>query len=183
MKIEKGKTVYDGRLVIQEAEISDEEKSFKRQRIKREDAVAILILNTDTNKVVLTRQFRYPVAEQEKENILEIVAGKIDEGEAPLQTAIREIKEETGYQVRPENIKLLMSCYSSPGYTTEKFYVYYATVKTADKVAEGGGLKEENEKIEIVEMDLVKFTNLVRDGQLLDAKTYIAALYMILEWH
>lgn len=183
MKISNEKLVYKGKLKIEEADIHSGKKTFKRERVKREDAVAVLILNTDSNKVVLTRQFRYPIAEKTNEDILEIVAGKMDAGEEPLQTAIRETEEETGYRVRKEHLKLLLSCFSSPGYSSELFYVFYATVTDSDKISKGGGLEAENEDITLVEMDLDKFTSLVRDGAIKDAKTYIAGLYMILNWH
>lgn len=183
MKTVSKKLVYNGSLKIEEAIIHSENEIFKRERVKREDAVAVLILNTDTNKVILTRQFRYAIADKINEEIIEVVAGKIDPGEAPVETAISETEEETGYRVKKEHLRLLLSCFSSPGYSSELFYVFYATVTNADKVAKGGGLEAEHENITVVEMDLEKFTSLVRDAGIKDAKTYIAGLYMMLTWH
>ncbi len=182
MQTENEKVVFKGKLTIEEATIRSGDKKFTRQRLKREDAVAVLLLNTDTNKIILTQQFRYPLAGREEQDLPEIVAGKIDQGEEPLQTALRETEEEVGYRVQPENMRYLLSCYSSPGYTTEKFYIYYATVKNTDRLSEGGGLEEENEYIRTIETDLVDFMDMLRSAQIKDAKTWIAGLYLFQEW-
>lgn len=176
-KVSHSHTVFKEELVVEAATISIKGNSFQKQRLKREDASAVLLLNTDTNHIILTRQFRYAVHDKAEENFLEIIAGKLDEGETPLQAAIRETMEETGYRIREENIQLLMSCFSTPGYSSECFYVYYATVTDKDKTGEGGGLKEENESIEVVELDAGAFISMVKNGELKDCKTYVAGLY------
>jgi ADP-ribose pyrophosphatase len=183
-KIIKEETVFDDNLIVQKAEISSKGKVFSRQRLKRVDASTVLIYNTDTGKVILTRQFRYPIHDKVDSPILEIVAGKIDNGEDPLSAAIRESEEETGYKVSKENIRLLYSCFVSPGYTAERFYIYYATVSNADKISKGGGLEDENESIEVVEMDKQEFIRMIRNSELSDAKTYIAGLHLLAsgEW-
>lgn len=180
-KILKEKIVFDDKLIIEKAEIgNDDNNTFSRLRINRADASAVLILNTETDKIILTKQFRYAISSKVKEPILEIVAGRIDEGEEPLETAIREAEEEVGYRINPENIKLLISCFCSPGYTSELFYIYYATVTNADKVSEGGGLKNENEYISVIEINQLEFKKLITTGAIKDAKTYIAGLYLAL---
>ncbi len=171
------KIILDDKLIVEEATITSAGETFKRLRVKRENASAVLILNTDTNKVVLTRQFRYPIHDKVKEPILEILAGKIDTGEEPLAAAIREAEEETGYRILPDHIQLLMSCFSTPGYSSENFYIYYATVTHNDKVSKGGGLPSENERIKVIEMEVDEFIDLIKNGQIKDAKTYIAGLY------
>lgn len=182
LKILKEDIVFNDRLIIEKAEISDEHNyNFARLRLNREDASAVLILNTETDKIILTKQFRYAISSKIKEQILEIVAGKIDEGEKPLQAAIREVEEEVGYRIDPKNIQLLVSCFASPGYSSECFYIYYATVTNADKISEGGGLETENESISVVEMDSKEFKSLIKTGNIKDAKTYIAGLYLALQ--
>lgn len=181
-KILQEKIVFNDKLIIEKGEISDQNNNkFSRYRLKRPDSAAVLILNTETDKIILTRQFRYPISSKTKEQILEIVAGRIDEGEEPLQTTIRETEEEVGYRINPENIKLLVSCFATPGYSSERFYIYYATVTNADKVSEGGGLKSENEYISVVELSLKEFKSLIKTGNIKDAKTYIAGLYIALQ--
>lgn len=169
--------VFKDQLTIEEATISAGRKTFQKQRIRREDTSAVLLLNTDTNRIILTRQFRYPVHDKTETPLLEIIAGRHDEGEDPMQAAIRETREETGYAILAKNIQLLLSCFSTPGYSSECFYIYYATVTDKDKVAQGGGLKEENESIECVEIEAGDFVRLVKEAKLRDAKTYLAGLY------
>jgi nudix-type nucleoside diphosphatase (YffH/AdpP family) len=177
LKILKEKVVFNNKLIIQEGQISDDNNNtFARLYIKRQDASAVLILNTDLNKVILTKQFRYAIASKTEEPILEIVAGKIDEGEEPLTAAIREAEEETGYRIKPGNIQLLLSCFASPGYSSERFFIYYATVTSGDRVSKGGGLESENENIEVIEMDINEFKKQIKDRSIEDAKTYIAGL-------
>lgn len=176
-KVSQSHIVFKEELVVETATISTKGHSFQKQRLKREDAAAVLLLNTDTNHIILTRQFRYAVHDKTDDDFLEIIAGKLDEGEAPVKAAIRETMEETGYRIREENIQLLMSCFSTPGYSSECFYVYYATVTDKDKTGEGGGLKEENESIEVVELDAGEFIDMVKNGKLKDCKTCVAGLY------
>lgn len=177
-KILNEKIVFNDTLIIEKAELSDGEKTFSRLRINRQEAAAVLVLNTETQKVILTKQFRYAIAAKVKEPIYEIVAGKVDAGETPLNAAIRETEEEIGYKVRNGNIKLLTSCFASPGYSSELFHIYYATVTNDDKISKGGGMETENESIEIVEMKLEDFQSLLRSGKIADAKTYVAGLFL-----
>lgn len=181
VKILNEKNVINKELVIREGELSDGDLHFTRLGVDREDAAVVFILNTDTNKVVLTKQFRYPLSFKTSENILEIVAGKIEEDEEPMDTAIRETKEETGYKIKRENIKLLLSCFSTPGYSSERFFIFYATVTKTDKVSEGGGKEDEHEHIEIIEMPRHEFDELIRSGKMQDAKTYLAGLHLLMK--
>jgi nudix-type nucleoside diphosphatase (YffH/AdpP family) len=179
-KIFNEKNVFNKALVIREGEISDGTHKFQKLGVDREDAAAIFILNTDSNKVVLTKQFRYPVTFKSEETIFEIVAGKVNENEEPIDAAIRETEEETGYSIQPKNIKLLLSCFSTPGYSAERFFIYYATVNNADKISKGGCTEDEHEYIEIIEMDRNEFDTLIRNGTIQDAKTYLAGLHLLL---
>jgi nudix-type nucleoside diphosphatase (YffH/AdpP family) len=178
IKILKEKTTFNKKLVIEEGKISINKKKVSHERVLREDASAVLVHNTETNKVILTRQFRFAIASKSKEDILEIVAGKIEGGISPEQTAIKEVKEEIGYRVSKNNLKLLLSCFSTPGYSSECFYIYYAKVTNTDKVSEGGGEEKENEFIQVVELDLEEFRKMIQKAEIKDAKTYIAALYL-----
>jgi GDP-mannose pyrophosphatase NudK len=179
--ITKEQILFNNIIVIEEGLLQTTtakgvKRSFSRIKVNRQDAAAVLIYNTDTRKVILTRQFRYAVASLTKEPILEIMAGKVDEGEEPLETGIREAMEECGYRIERSNIHHLASFYASPGYTTEKYHLYFATVTTAGHINAGGGLEEENESIEVVEMDLPVFMKMAEDGLLEDGKTLMAAM-------
>lgn len=176
----KEKIVFDDTLIIERADLRDEDnKEYSRLRVNREDTAAVLILNTDTNKVILTRQYRYAIASRTDEDILEIAAGKVEDETTALKTVITETEQETGYRLNLQRIKFLTSCFASPGYSSERFFIYMATVENADKVSKGGGKKSENEHIEIVELDADEFIRLIKDGGIKDAKTYIAGLHFI----
>jgi nudix-type nucleoside diphosphatase (YffH/AdpP family) len=179
-KIIDEKIVFEDKLILEKGELKVRDEKFYRLRVNREDAVAVLIYNTDSNKVILTRQFRYAIAGRTDQMILEIVAGKLDKDEDPLKAAIRESEEETGYKIKPQKMTVLLSCFSSPGYTSERFIIYYATVTNKDKLEEGGGLKSENEYIEIVEVELPEFLENIKSANFKDAKTYIAGLFLML---
>jgi len=176
----KERTVFEDSLVIDKGEIESHGEKFSRARLRREDAVAILLVNTDTGKVILTRQFRYAIADKTQEPILEIVAGKVDDHEEPAQAALREVEEETGYRIQEHHLKFLFSCFASPGYSSERFLLYYAQVTDPDKISQGGGLLSEHEHIELVEMDIAEFNENIKKAQFKDAKTYIAGLFLAL---
>jgi nudix-type nucleoside diphosphatase (YffH/AdpP family) len=178
VKILKEKTAFNKKLVIEEGKISINKKKVSRERVLREDAAAVLVYNSETKKVILTKQFRFAIASKIREDILEIVAGKIEGGKSAEETAIKEVEEETGYKPRKENLKFLLSCFSTPGYSSECFHVYYAKVTNADKVSEGGGLKEESEFIQVIELELEDFRSRIQKAEIKDAKTYLAALYL-----
>ena len=76
------------------------------------------------------------------------------------------------------SIRPVLSCFTSPGYSSERFFFYYATVTDADKVSDGGGLEDENEYINVVEMNVQEFKDLIKDRKIQDAKTYIAGMYL-----
>lgn len=180
MKIINEKIVFNDSLKIEEGTIENLNKSYKRLRLKRQDASAVLVHNINTDEIILTKQFRYAVSDKINELLLEIVAGKIDGYDSPEQTALRETEEEVGYRIRPKNLKFILSCFPSPGYTSEQYHIYYAKVTNSDKVSEGGGLAKENEFIEIVSMHIDIFKDLIRKGAFMDAKTQLAGQFLLL---
>lgn len=182
IKIKQEKIVFKDGLTLEKGELESETgEAYSRTRVNRQDASCVLVLNTDTNKILLTRQFRYGASAKTSEYMLEVVAGKVDEGEEPLETAIRETEEEIGYRVKQDNIKFLATCFSSPAYSSERYHIYFATVTSADKKGKGGGLKNENEQIELVEMSVETFKQQISTGKFLDAKTYVAGLQCVLQ--
>lgn len=150
--------------------------AYERFKLTRPDAVTILVFNEETRKVTLVKQFRYPIIHHTPENILEAVAGKIDEGESPKQAAVRELLEEVGYRIEEDRLSNPIQIFSSPGYSTERIFIFLAVVKNEDRDANyGGGLETEHENIEIVEMDINEFIHKVQSNEIQDSKTIIAA--------
>ncbi len=113
----------------------------------------VSILPIRAGKVLLQRQYRYPVRSWQ----WELPGGFIDAGETPEQAAARELKEETGYDA--EELVSLGAFYPSFGSTNEKIHLFYAKCGEA-----GESAKEPGEVIEMAEMDVKDFQNLVADG-------------------
>jgi ADP-ribose pyrophosphatase len=181
-KILHEEIVFKDSLTLEKGKLQDEAgNTFTRVRVQRPDASCILVLNTDSNKIILTSQYRYGAAAKTTGHLLEIVAGKIDEGEEPFTTAIRETEEEIGYRVQKDKLHYLATCFSSPAYTSERYHIYFALVTDADKKSKGGGLENENESIELVELNPDVFKEKILTGQFTDAKTYIAGQHAILK--
>ena len=128
----------------------------RRLVFERGDSAAVLLFNTDTKCVVLVNQFKAPTLGKGQGGgwITETLAGMVDRYETPEATAVRETLEETGYDISETKLKLITKFFSSPGGTSECIYLYYAQVRDADKVAEGGGNKTEGEDITVKEIPL-----------------------------
>lgn len=180
MQVSKPKQIFKEGILVDRSFVTIKKKRFKRYRVDRQDAAAILVHNKEKNTIVMVKQFRYAIHDKVKGNIYEIPAGKIDAGEKAIKTAVRETEEETGYKIRKEKLQLIAEFFAAPGYTTEKFYVYYTKVKSSDRKTKGGGLASENEYIQIEEMPVKKFIQLATKGKFEDAKTLVAAQWFLL---
>lgn len=151
--------------------------TMRRLNFERGDSVAILLWNTDKERVILTNQFRYPTYTKGKGWIVEVIAGTLKADEDPVEATKREVLEETGYQVA--DMKFLQTFFVSPGGTSERIHLYYATVLNLDKVEEGGGLVSENEDIQLVEWSKEELQEALEQHQIQDAKTLIAVQWFL----
>ncbi|SHG66224.1 NUDIX hydrolase [Virgibacillus chiguensis] len=143
-------------------------KETKREIIKHPGAVGIIPI-TKENKIVLVEQFRKPL----EKSILEIPAGKLETGEDPETTAIRELEEETGYTTK--ELSFVTSFYSSPGFANELMHIYITDqLDPLDESVDG----DEDEFIEIVELSLEEAKQYVEAERIHDAKTNYAILYL-----
>lgn len=151
-------------------------KPVRRLVFERGDAVAAIIWNRDTQKVILTNQFRYPTYEKGPGWINEVIAGMLTSNEQPEEAMRREMIEETGYQ--PGQLTHIATFYVSPGGTSERIMLYYAEISNADKIAAGGGLASENEDIQLIELSASELWNKLDNGTIDDAKTIIGAMWL-----
>ena len=135
-----------------------------REVVEHPGGVGIVPVTKDGN-VLMVRQFRYPMGEE----LLEIPAGKLEDGEDPLECAARELSEETGYTAG-RFIDLGVS-YPSPGYCKEKLYIYLAT----DLLC-GEAHLDENELLSIEEVAINDLIDKIMANELSDGKTIIGIL-------
>ncbi|OLB09243.1 MAG: ADP-ribose pyrophosphatase [Gemmatimonadetes bacterium 13_2_20CM_1_70_33] len=117
--------------------------------------------------ILLIRQYRYATGGE----LWEIPAGTLDPGEDPEVCARRELLEETG--VTAARLQRLTSIWTTPGFTNEVIHLYLATGLTM-----GEPSRERDEFIEVVPQPLSRVLALIRDGEIRDAKTVVAILYM-----
>jgi nudix-type nucleoside diphosphatase (YffH/AdpP family) len=155
----------------------------RRLVFERGDAVAVLLFDGSAQTVVLVEQFRLPaLIARRRDNpestdgwITELVAGMIDEGETPEQAIVRETFEETGYRIRDP--QLIGKFFSSPGGTSERFFLHFARISKAHREGRGGGLAgEEDIKVRYVAIDDL-FDRLAR-GTIEDSKLAIAGFWL-----
>ncbi len=128
---------------------------------------AVVVAITDQEKIILVKQFRYPL----EKIILELPAGKLDHNEDPLNCAIRELEEETGYTTN-EFVKL-GSINTTPGFCTEELHIFLAK-----NLKEGDHKREEGEEgMEVLELSLDEIDEMIMKGEIKDAKS-ISGIYM-----
>jgi nudix-type nucleoside diphosphatase (YffH/AdpP family) len=152
---------------------------------ERGDAVAALLYDPERRKVIAVYQFRLPTRDkgQRRGWLVETVAGMIpvnEDGtpkETPLRCLIREVLEETGYQLTQATP--VSTFFSSPGGSSEMIYLFFAEVRATEKVTLGGGVREDGEDIEIVEFDIDEFFKKLRGGEFEDPKLIIAGQWFM----
>lgn len=169
--------VYDDFFTIKKArlrhELFDErgEIEITRQCFERGDSVAVLIWESDTDSILFTRQFRYPVAGKADPWILEIPAGSVEPGENPEDCARRELVEEIGYGVN--TLIPVAEFFVSPGGCSERIFLFYAEVNSGQKIADGGGVAGEHENIRLEKIPVPRLLTMLDRLEINDAKTLI----------
>ncbi|MCX7797020.1 MAG: NUDIX hydrolase [Melioribacter sp.] len=129
---------------------------------------AVVIPLLSNGKIIFVKQYRYP----HNEILIELPAGKLDKDESPLNCAIRELKEETGYS--SNNIIKLGKIYTTPGFCNEVLHIFLAK-----DLKEGYHQREEGEEeMEILELSLDEAEEKIKNGEIVDAKT-ISGLMML----
>lgn len=169
---------YNLKKVIFEYQEEGEAKQIHtREVFHRGNGTAILLYNKKDKTVLLTRQFRLPTYLNGNPNgmLIEACAGTLDE-DNPKDCIIRETREETGYHI--EDAEKVFEVYVSPGAVTELMHLYIAEYSPEMKLSKGGGLEEENENIENVELPFSEALEMVKNGKIRDAKTILLLQYV-----
>jgi len=167
-------TLYEGwRKLLKFTVQMPDGRTMAREVLNSQDAAAVLPYDPERRKVVLVRQFRAPVMHVEGHpDTLEAVAGMLDGGK-PEECARREAMEEAG--LRLDNLEPVGMAWSAPGITTERLHMFLAPYTAADRVGEGGGLAEEHEDIEVLEIGIDELAGMMERNAVNDMKTLILA--------
>ncbi len=140
------------------------------------DSAAVLLVDPDEDVVFLVEQFRLPAHLRNGSGwLMEIPAGRIRDGETAEDCLRREVIEETGYQIT--NMQEIARFFPSPGATAERMFLYYAEVRAREE--SGGGVADDGEDIFVENLRVEDFCNRLTRGDFLDAKTIIAAQWLM----
>jgi nudix-type nucleoside diphosphatase (YffH/AdpP family) len=135
------------------------------------DAAVVLPYDRVREKVLLIRQFRWPVFESGyKKFLIEAIAGKLD-GDTPLDCVTREAMEEAGVTIA--NPRLVSHCFVSPGAVKERVSLFLAEYDSTAARAKGGGHEHEGEDITVLEITLDEALAMIASGEIVDMKTVL----------
>ncbi|RZS86993.1 nudix-type nucleoside diphosphatase (YffH/AdpP family) [Motilibacter rhizosphaerae] len=148
----------------------------QRETYDRGNGAAVLLHDAERGCVLLTRQFRFPayVNDHPDGMLVEVAAGLLD-ADDPETAVRRETREELGVEVR--ELTPVMELFMSPGSVTERLHCFAAAYTATDRTGAGGGVAEEGEDIEVLELPFAEALAMVRDGRIADAKTVL-----LLQW-
>lgn len=171
--IEKA-VLYRGWTTLLRLTIEDGASTYFREVEDHGSAAAVLPFDPLRRKAMLVRLLRGPKLLAGGDGLsLEVPAGLVDSGTFE-DAAKREALEETGLRLRA--VTHVATVWTSPGITTERMGLFLAEYGAGDRIAPGGGIAEEHENIELVELDLNGLWARARDGVLTDMKTLTLAL-------
>ncbi|RMH59933.1 MAG: NUDIX domain-containing protein [Zetaproteobacteria bacterium] len=179
-RIKRREPLYQGfftleALTIEHARFDGGRMRVRREHFERGDAAAVLLFDPARDEVLLLEQFRVgPVARGEHPWLIEIVAGIIDPGETPHQAAMREAREEAGYE--PRRLKPLGRFYASPGASSERLFLFLGEVARGEAVGAGGGVRQECEDIRLFWVSRREAVRMVCDGRIASAAPMIAIM-------
>lgn len=186
IRIVKSEVLSEGFSVLKKNTFDYRRRNGQWQQLTREtydagDSTTVLLYNRAQRTVVLTRQFRFLAFVNGVTDgmLLETPAGKLDQ-DSPEERIKAEVLEETGYEIRQP--APLFEAYSTPGSVTEKLSFFTAEYDPERRQSRGGGVEDEGEDIEVLEMRFDEALSLIEQGRIKDIKTivllYHAALYL-----
>ena len=153
--------IFRGRRLWIESRMIRLPNGIEREKVIVHPSNAVAILPLDGNHCKLVKQYRYAIDQY----ICEAPAGTMEPGEDPLQTAYRELIEETGFAAQTMMEKGFI--YTTPGYTDEKIFLFEA--RDVSPSREYG--RDEDEVIEVMDVAVHDLDAMIRDGTICDAKT------------
>lgn len=149
-----------------------------REAYDRGNGATILLYDLARRTVLLTRQFRLPTYLNGNTTgmLIEACAGLLED-EAPDIRIRLELREETGYEIA--RIRKVFEAYMSPGAVTEILHFFIAEYSPDNRVADGGGIDEED--IEVLELPFDRALEMIGTGEIKDAKTMLLLQYAALQ--
>lgn len=165
----RSERIYEGKIInlkVDEVDLPNGRTS-KRELIEHPGAVAILALTAD-NKIIMVEQYRKAL----ERSIIEVPAGKLEKGETPETTAMRELEEETGYTA--DSLELIQSFSTSPGFADEVVHLFFAEGLYK---SETGAVTDDDEFVELMEVTIQEAEEMMKDNRIYDAKTAFAVLW------
>jgi|SRR5476651_2243979 len=151
-------------------------QSQTREIYDRGNGATILLYNRERRTVLLIRQFRMPTFVNGYHGyLIESAAGLLDNA-SPEERIRLEAEEETGYRVG--HVEKIYSAFMSPGSVTERIHFFIGEYQPGDRVSDGGGLEDEGEDIEVLELGFEEAIAWVADGTIVDGKTIMLLQYL-----
>jgi len=161
-RVVKSEVIYRGKVFntkVDQIEYNSGNKAVRE--VAEHPGGAVVVPVTAEGKIIMVTQHRFPV----DKTLLELPAGKLSKDEDPMLCAVRELEEETGY--KSDNIKEIGSIYTTPGYSSEKLWIYLAK-----DLKPGDHNREEGESgMEVFEYSLKKVEEKIYNGEIVDGKT------------
>jgi len=176
VRLRELKTLSDNHYTLRRASFDFQRRDGAWQHQVREsydigDAAVVLPLDRARGRVLLIRQFRWPVFEAGfRRPLIEAIAGKLD-GDTPEVCIVREAMEEAGITIG--NGRLVSRCFVSPGAVKEQASCFLADYDSTAPRQAGGGHAHEGEDIEVLEMTLDEAMGLIAEGEIVDMKTIL----------
>ncbi|AET94659.1 NUDIX hydrolase (plasmid) [Burkholderia sp. YI23] len=150
-----------------------------RETYDRGNGATILLRERNTGNVLLTRQFRMPAFVNGHHGMLVETPGGLLDDASPEERIRAEVEEETGYRVH--RVEKIFEAFMSPGSVTEKLYFYLGEYDSSMRVSDGGGVAEEGEEIETIEVPLHTALDMIGRGEIMDGKTIMLLQYAALK--
>jgi ADP-ribose pyrophosphatase len=167
----KSKVAFTGRVFSVTTDTVTEPGGVTSTRdvVQHSGSVIILAVDASVNPadpvILLERQYRHAAGQF----LIELPAGRIEPGEAPMAAAKRELIEETGFRAR--RWSRLVRYYASPGFLAETMQVFLA-----EDIRPGIAQPEPDEKIELLQLPLSQVLAMIDKGEILDGKTILSVL-------
>ena len=165
-KLLHSKRVYAGKISIRKDEFILQDKKIEKEIVEHSPSVGLIPI-IDYSNILLITQYRHPA----KRTLLEIPAGKIEDGETKEQAARRELYEETGYT---GTLSFLTKWYLAPSYDTELMYVFLVTNLKKMRDKQGS---DDDENIKLKKLGLKTALKKCINGEIIDCKTVAALLF------